>query len=131
MLAGSSIIGFVPVSDLAVAEEFFGGTLGLTVIGNDGFALVLTAPGGSMIRCAKTPDAVHQPVTILGWEVADIHTSAKELMARQVKPIVYPYFKQDEDGVWTAPDGSMVLWFHDPDGNVLSLSQHAQKKAVA
>jgi catechol 2,3-dioxygenase-like lactoylglutathione lyase family enzyme len=129
-LAECSIIGFVPVSDLAAAEAFYGGTLGLPVVGNDGFALALTAPGGSMIRCALTPDAMHQPFTILGWEVADIHASASELMAAGVKPIVYPYFKQGDDGVWTAPDGSKVLWFHDPDGNVLSLSQHAHKKAI-
>ena len=129
MLAGASIIGFVPVSDLAVAEEFFGATLGLPVIGNDGFAVAFTAPGGAMIRCALTPDAAHQPFTILGWEVEDIHASARELIARQVKPIVYPYFKQDEDGVWTSPNDTKVLWFHDPDGNVLSLSQHANKKA--
>jgi hypothetical protein len=29
---------------------------------------------------------------------------------------------QDERGVWTAPDGTHVAWFKDPDGNTLSLS---------
>jgi hypothetical protein len=28
---------------------------------------------------------------------------------------------QDEDGVWTAPNGAQVAWFKDPDGNTLSL----------
>jgi hypothetical protein len=32
--------------------------------------------------------------------------------------------KQDELGVWTAPDGTQVAWFKDPDGNTLSVSQH-------
>ena len=30
---------------------------------------------------------------------------------------------QDAVGVWTAPGGSQVAWFHDPDGNTLSLTQ--------
>lgn len=28
-------------------------------------------------------------------------------------------------GVWTTPGGDQVAWFHDPDGNVLSLTQLA------
>jgi hypothetical protein len=27
--------------------------------------------------------------------------------------------------VWTAPDGTKVAWFHDPDLNLLSVVQHA------
>jgi hypothetical protein len=30
---------------------------------------------------------------------------------------------QDEDGVWTSPDGAQVAWFSDPDGNTLSVTQ--------
>ena len=30
----------------------------------------------------------------------------------------------DSDDAWTAPDGTKVAWFSDPDGNVLSLSRH-------
>jgi hypothetical protein len=31
---------------------------------------------------------------------------------------------QDGTGVWTAPSGDKVAWFKDPDGNILSLSEH-------
>jgi hypothetical protein len=31
----------------------------------------------------------------------------------------------DERGVWTTPGGDQVLWFRDPDGNVLSLTRFA------
>jgi predicted enzyme related to lactoylglutathione lyase len=30
---------------------------------------------------------------------------------------------QDEHGAWTAPSGTRVAWFRDPDGNTLSVSQ--------
>jgi len=36
----------------------------------------------------------------------------------------YDGFGQDDDGVWTAPSGSRIIWFKDPEGHVLSLSQH-------
>jgi hypothetical protein len=33
---------------------------------------------------------------------------------------------QDELGIWTAPTGARVAWFKDPDGNVLSISEHPE-----
>ena len=30
---------------------------------------------------------------------------------------------QDADGVWTSPSGARVRWFHDPDLNLLSVTQ--------
>ena len=125
MLADAGLIGFVPVKDLAAAEAFFCGKLGLAKSGNDGFALVLRGAGGTMIRCVLSPDAKPQPFTILGWEVADMAASVGSLKKAGVAPIVYPHFEQDGDAIWTAPDGSKVVWFNDVDGNVLSLSQHA------
>jgi predicted enzyme related to lactoylglutathione lyase len=29
--------------------------------------------------------------------------------------------EQDDHGIWTAPSGARIAWFHDPDGNNLSL----------
>ncbi len=130
MLANYDIIGFIPVRDLARAESFYAGQLGLQVVGNDGFALIVrsTAVGGkpgNMIRCALTPDATPQPFTILGWEVPDISAAAAELQSTGVEPKRYGFMQYDDLGIWTAPNGSKVLWFEDPDGNILSLSQHA------
>ncbi len=128
MLGKASVIGFVPVRDLQAAEEFYGGRLGLEVMGNDGFALVLRGGGGSMIRCVLTPNTEPQPFTILGWEAPDIRAKVGELRKAGVEPKIYPHFQQDEDGVWTAPDGSEVVWFNDPFGNTLSLSRHGAAK---
>ena len=125
MLGKYDIIGFVPVGDLAQAEQFYGGKLGLPVVGNDGFALVLRA-NGNMIRCVAMPDAKPAQATILGWEVPDISAAAAELQQAGVEAKRYGFFQQDEAGIWSAPDGSKVLWFEDPFGNVLSLSQHVK-----
>lgn len=34
--------------------------------------------------------------------------------------------RHDADGVVTAPDGSRVVWFRDPDGNLLSIVQYSK-----
>ncbi len=132
MLANAPIVGFVPVSSFQAAEAFYSGILGLQVIDRDNpFALVLAAANGATVRCALMQDGVDpQPYTILGWGVPDIHAAVASLAAAGVSPIRYPFFQQSEDGVWTAPGGAMVAWFHDPDGNVLSLSQHAPAEAA-
>jgi predicted enzyme related to lactoylglutathione lyase len=62
--------------------------------------------------------------TIIGWEVPDIVVTVRELTDKGVSFSRYPHFQQDDLGIWTSPSGSKVAWFSDPDGNVLSLSQH-------
>lgn len=46
-----------------------------------------------------------------------------ELAAAGVTFNRYDGMEQDADGVWTAPGGSRIAWFEDPDGNVISLQQ--------
>ena len=126
MLAETPIIGFIPVRDLDAAEAFYAGKLGLTVRGRDGFALVLEAAAGATIRCVVTRSEP-LPFTIFGWEVPEIHAAVRDLVAAGVSPSIFPHFQQDQEGVWTAPDGSRVAWFQDPFGNLLSVSQHPGK----
>ena len=54
----------------------------------------------------------------------DLDTAVTALVARGVRPLEVEGIGQDGRGVWTAPDGTGVWWFHDPDGNTLSLSHH-------
>ena len=62
---------------------------------------------------------------MLGWEVADIAGTARALGAAGVELLRYDGMDQDELGIWTTPGGDRIAWFHDPDRNVLSLSQLA------
>lgn len=128
VLAAASIISFVPVKDTQSAEDFFAGKLGLTVVERGPFALVLANASGQTIRCVPLPGVTPQPFTILGWEVPEIHAAGAQLRAAGIEPILYPHFAQDAEDIWTSPDGSAkVVWFNDPFGNVLSLSQHSEK----
>jgi catechol 2,3-dioxygenase-like lactoylglutathione lyase family enzyme len=120
-LGAAPFIGFVPVLDLAVAREFYASTLGLSVAEETPAGLVLDA-GATMLRIAAVPRFSPQPFTVAGWAVPDIRTTIAELSGRGIAFVRFDGMDQDADGVWTAPNGDQVAWFHDPDGNVLSLT---------
>jgi catechol 2,3-dioxygenase-like lactoylglutathione lyase family enzyme len=123
MLGTTKIVGFVPITDGERARAFYEGVLGLKFIKDDGFAVVFDA-NGIMIRAAKMKEVKPAQFTILGWEVTGIENAVRALREKGVHFEIFGFFKQDELGIWTAPTGDKVAWFKDPDGNVLSLSQH-------
>jgi catechol 2,3-dioxygenase-like lactoylglutathione lyase family enzyme len=123
MLGSNHIVAFVPTTDSNKARAFYEGVLGLKFVDDDGFALVLDA-NGIMIRVAKVQPFTPAQFTILGWQVSGIEKMVAGLQAKGVRFERYGFLKQDELGVWTAPGGSKVAWFKDPDGNVLSVSEH-------
>jgi catechol 2,3-dioxygenase-like lactoylglutathione lyase family enzyme len=125
MLNDKKIVAFVPTLDFDRARAFYVDLLGLHFVHNDGFAMVLDA-NGTMIRVAKVQSDFKPAIfTILGWEVAAIETEVAALTAKGVVFERYGFFEQDDLGIWAAPGGSKVAWFKDPDGNTLSVSQHA------
>jgi catechol 2,3-dioxygenase-like lactoylglutathione lyase family enzyme len=123
MLTHSRLIAFVPTKDAARARHFYEDVLGLGFVSDDSFAIVMDA-NGTMIRIARVEDFTPFPFTILGWQVDDIHKAIAELTSKGVQFTRYAYFEQSGDGVWTAPGGTQIAWFTDPDGNTLSISQH-------
>jgi catechol 2,3-dioxygenase-like lactoylglutathione lyase family enzyme len=123
MLGSTNIVAFVPTRDAARARAFYEGVLGLRFIKDDGYAMVLDA-NGIMVRVAKAPEFTPLPFTILGWQVSEIENVVRGLREKGVHFEIFGFFKQDELGIWTAPTGDKVAWFKDPDGNVLSVSQH-------
>jgi catechol 2,3-dioxygenase-like lactoylglutathione lyase family enzyme len=124
ILGSSKIVAFVGVREADRARKFYRDILGLHLISEDGFALVFDA-NGTMLRVSLVREVVAAPYTVLGWEVDDIVAKAKDLIAAGVKLERYESFlQQDKLGIWTAPGGTRVAWFKDPDGNLLSVSQH-------
>jgi catechol 2,3-dioxygenase-like lactoylglutathione lyase family enzyme len=123
MLGAHKIVAFVPTTDAQRAREFYEQKLGLKFVSDDDFAIVFDA-NGIMLRVVKLKEHTPAQFTILGWEVPDAEQSVSELQGRGVQFERYPWAQQDELGIWTAPGGAKVAWFKDPDGNVLSISQH-------
>jgi catechol 2,3-dioxygenase-like lactoylglutathione lyase family enzyme len=123
MLGSTNIIAFIPTRDSNQARAFYEGILGLRFVKDDGFALVFDA-NSIMVRIAKAPEFKPLQFTILGWQVSNIEKMAADLQKKGVNFERFGFFEQDELGIWTAPSGDKVAWFKDPDGNMLSISQH-------
>ncbi len=123
MLSSGKLIGFVPTGDSQRSREFYEGKLGFKFVSDDQFALVMQA-GENMIRIAKAGKFTPAQYTVMGWEVTDIDAMVKWLTERGVIFEKYPFVQDQKLGIWTTPNGDKVAWFKDPDGNVLSLSQH-------
>lgn len=126
MLSASDIIAFIGTTGTSRAKEFYQERLGLPLGAEEPGTLVFDAHG-IMLRVTEVQQHVPARYTILGWRVSDIASAITQLSEKGVKFNRYPGFAQDEEGVWTAPDGTKVAWFHDPDGNTLSLTQFPEK----
>ena len=122
VLANQPFVGFVLISDAARAKAFYCDVLGLPVLSEDGFAVLLGVHGASL-RLAIV-ESVPEPVgTNVGWQVTDINAVARDLAAAGVAFERFDGMDQDDDGVWHPPGGGGVAWFRDPDGNRLSIAQ--------
>lgn len=129
MVQGARLVAFAACTDLDRAAAFYVDRLGLAVRERTPFALVLDG-GGSQLRLTLVDRKEPAPYTVLGWSVGDLDAAVEELRGRGVAFTRYPGMEQDAHDAWTAPGGSRVAWFTDPDGNVLSLQEPPHKAPV-
>jgi len=119
----NGVVTFLLTSKPDEAVAFYRDKLGLTYLRDDGFALVFDMDG-VMLRIGKVASFTPAQNTVLGWESKDIASGVDQLVQKGVAFERYPNMSQDVRGITTFPNGDRVAWFKDPDGNVLSLSQH-------
>ena len=122
--AGAKVGTFLATRDRARAKAFFADTLGFHAVHEDDYAVVYDL-NGTHLRISAVKEFTPQPFTVLGWNVPDIALALRALKAKGVTFNIYEGMGQDVLGIWTPPGSTAkVAWFLDPDGNVLSLSQH-------
>ena len=122
MLAHCDIIAFIATTQPEQARVFYSEVLGLRLMEDTPFALVFDA-NGTMLRIQKVQTLTPAGHTVLGWHVIDVHETVEVLLKRGITFDRYPGLPQDEQGIWTTPDGNKIAWFTDPDGNTLSLTE--------
>jgi catechol 2,3-dioxygenase-like lactoylglutathione lyase family enzyme len=124
MLSNEKLVAFVSTTNADKARAFYRDTLGLRLVSEDPFALVFES-NGAPLRVALAKEVNPAPYTVLAWDVKDIRATVADLKKSGVTFEIFGFFKQDELGIWTAPDGTQVAWFKDPEGNILGVAQHA------
>jgi predicted enzyme related to lactoylglutathione lyase len=122
MLAHCDIIAFIATAQPEQAKMFYGEVLGLRLMEDTPFALVFDA-NGTMLRIQKVETLTKAGYTALGWQVGDIQEAGEMLLKRGIHFDRYPGLPQDEQGIWTTPEGNKIAWFTDPEGNTLSLTE--------
>ncbi|MEO0450666.1 MAG: VOC family protein [Pseudomonadota bacterium] len=116
---------FLATSNAEAARLFYEQTLGLALEADDPFALVYQLAGAEL-RISKVPNHTPLPFTVLDWQVDSIDDAHRALAGKGVEFSIFEGMGQDEKGIWASPDGrARILWFKDPDGNVLSVSERS------
>lgn len=121
MLSNQRIKAFVSTVQPSVAREFYEKKLGLNLLSQDKYGIEFEA-NGAHIRLSVVEKLTPQPFTVLGWDTDDIVSTINNLTANGIVFERYNFIEQDDNGIWTAPGGTRVAWFKDPDGNLLSVS---------
>lgn len=122
MLTTFPLNGFVRITDPERARRFYEQVLGLAFDYENPYVTVFRS-GHTQIIAQRVKEFVPIAATVLGWEVKDIENVASLLRKRGVVFEKYEGMEQDDLGIWKSPAGK-VAWFKDPDGNILSVSEH-------
>lgn len=112
---------FVAVNDLRAARPFYENILGFQLVAEAPENLVFDM-GNTALRISVVENFTPQPFTVLGWAVSDIEAETKRLRDAGIIPLRYENMPQDDSGI-AQFDKTRLLWFMDPAGNVLSLTQ--------
>ncbi|HEV1286576.1 MAG TPA: VOC family protein [Bryobacteraceae bacterium] len=123
MLSTEKLVAFVSTTNADRARAFYRDKLGLRLVSEDNFALVFDS-GGAPLRVSLAQEVIPAKYTVLGWDVKDLRAAVLNLKKAGIACEIFGFFKQDDLGIWTAPNGDQVAWFKDPDGNLLSVSHH-------
>lgn len=124
MLGSATITALVGTMKPETSRAFYADVLGLKFINDDGYAMVFEGKN-ARVRVSKVPAIAPAQYAVLAFSVDDIEKAVDGLAAKGVVFARFGFFVQDARGVWAAPDGTKVAWFHDPDLNLLSVVQAA------
>ena len=124
ILGGANLVAFVPTTNPSQAREFYEGVLGLQLVSDDAPVALVFNANGTMLRVTTVREHTPAPFTVLGWQVESIETTIQRLTAAGVAFLRYPGMNDtNPHGIWISPSGARIAWFHDPDRNVLSVTQ--------
>ncbi len=118
------------VTDMARAEEFYEGKLGLLVAhaGADGSKVYASGGDASLVVYPSPDHAGGSTATLATWYVDDVEQMVDELTS---KGVTFEHYEgvlesgfdygTDERGISPRAGGGKVAWFKDPDGNIFSI----------
>ena len=122
MLGHCRLQTIILTSRFAEAERFYTDTLGLQLRRHSNGNLIFDVGGSDLTlgRVASTQPSEH---TVVGFAVEDLDAVMTDLAKRGITWERFEHLPHDERGVVVTPGGDRVVWFRDPDGNIISIVQ--------
>ncbi len=125
-LSSYKVSASIAVSDMARAEAFYEGKLGLLGVDDqgDGSHRYACGDGTSLHVYVSPANAGKATATVATWYVPHLEHVVDELSANGVTFERYdePQLQTDTRGIHWLGDGK-VAWFKDPDGNTFAIEQ--------
>jgi catechol 2,3-dioxygenase-like lactoylglutathione lyase family enzyme len=128
MLGDNDAMATIAVKDLQAARTFYGDMLGLQEqTGSDNPEVITYKSGSSTIMVYRSHSAGTNRATVLTWAIGgDLESLVQYLKAKGVTFEHYDLPQLSRQGdIHVANDGLRVVWFKDPDGNILSIATSA------
>jgi catechol 2,3-dioxygenase-like lactoylglutathione lyase family enzyme len=127
MLGSKDVIATVAVQNLEAARPFYEETLGLTAVDesqSEHGVLGLKA-GATRVLIYESEFARTNKATVLTWALGDgFDATVKTLQAKGVSFETYDMPGSTREGPVHVMGEMKVVWFKDPDGNILSLGNY-------
>jgi catechol-2,3-dioxygenase len=121
MLGNKDAVANLAVKDLGVATDFYGKTLGLKPVHQEGKELVVFQSGHSSINVYKSEYAGTNKATAVTWTVDSVEDEVKTLRNKGVVFEHYDMPGMTRDGDVHVAGAMKIAWFKDPDGNILNV----------
>lgn len=124
MLGDAQVAAAIAVKDMTVATKFYGETLGLTKDKESPSGTSFKAGDGTALFVYPSSYAGTNKATYAGFIDDDIEGVVADLKSKGVTLEQYddlPGVTRDGD-IHKMGDNMKAIWFKDPDGNILSVS---------
>ena len=125
-LSSYKVSAAIAVADMARAEAFYEGKLGLLGVDDpgDGSHRYACGEGTSLHVYVSPAHAGKATATLATWYVPDLEHVVDELSANGVTFERYddPQLRTDRRGIHSLGTGK-VAWFKDPEGNTFAIEQ--------
>jgi catechol 2,3-dioxygenase-like lactoylglutathione lyase family enzyme len=122
MLGSKDAVANIAVKDLETAKRFYEGTLGLKPIDSEDDELVVYKSGNTVLNVYRSQYAGTNKATAVTWSVGDdVEGVVRALKAKGVSFEHYDMPGAKLEGDVHVFGDMKVVWFKDPDGNILNL----------
>jgi hypothetical protein len=125
MLGNKDAQATIGVRDLKVARPFYEEVLGLTPLPSDEPSVAGFQAGQAQVLVYESAYAGTNKSTVLTWSLGDSFDEAVRLL--QSRNVVFEHYDlpgMTRDGDVHVAGNMKVVWFKDPDGNILSLGNY-------